>query len=125
MLICFAEAKAQFGSFFNAAAAWMTGGRFCHVAIVFEVQNPDGSWTFPEVAVVKTGDTEKDVVRLCEVEDFTGWTCYRLSFNDPSMERNCFAYVRDNWAGKPYDKIGSVMDFTFCFCCPQGAVGYE
>lgn len=120
MLICFAEPVAQFGSFFNNAAAWLTGGRFCHVAIVFEIQNASGLWSFSEVVVVKTGHADLDVVRFCEVEDFTGWTCFRLTFNDHTVERHCFDYVKAKWEGKPYDKVGSVMDFTLFSCCPRG-----
>lgn len=120
MLVCFAEPKAQFGSFFNAAAAWLTGGRFCHVAVVFEVQNPNGTREYSEVVVVKTGHEKDDVVKMCEVEDFDGWTCYRLTFSDPAIEKNCLNYVNENWVGKSYDKVGSVMDFTLCFCFPRG-----
>jgi hypothetical protein len=118
MIVCFAEAKRRFATPFNALVAFLTGGKFCHVAIIFEMnENTD---VFREVSIVKTGNPDNDVVQITDVEDLTGWTCYRIILDDPNKETEAYDHVVRNMLGRKYDKTGSVADFALCCCFPQG-----
>lgn len=119
MYICFAEPKRQYGSFFNSAAAFVTRGKFCHVAIVFELHHEDNVVEHVECFIQRTNHPENDVVKLAKVENFEGWTCYRLQI-DPTIEKEAYNYVCHRLQGMPYDRVGSIADFTFCWCFPMG-----
>ena len=77
MFICFTEAKGAYKGFLNGIAAYLTGGKYCHVVVVFETFDENDNLSFKECSIVRSKDEEYNRVHLSDVELMTGWTCYR------------------------------------------------
>jgi hypothetical protein len=122
MFLCFAEAEGVYATPLNRFAAFLTGGKFCHVAVVFELPQSDGTVKYVECSIVKCADERLNKVHLSEVEDMSGWTCFRLQLQNPVYELEAYNYVCKNLLGMSYDDIGSATDFTLFWCCPVGTV---
>jgi hypothetical protein len=120
MFICFATPENQYNTYFNRLAACFTRGPFCHVAVVFELTQSDGSIRYEECSINRSGNFKKDVVTLSQVENFEGWTCFRLELEDPNCELEAYRWVATSLVGEHYDTRGSIVDVAFCCCLPGG-----
>lgn len=120
MFLCFAEPTNAYGTLLNKVTAFITGGSYCHCAVVFELPQIDGSVKYVECSIVRCKDERFNKVHLSEVESFEGWSCWRLQLQRAEYEIEAYNYVVNNLLGQPYDNLGSIMDFTFCWCCPIG-----
>jgi hypothetical protein len=120
MFLCFAEPRNTYGGLLNRLAALFTGGSYCHVTVVFELPQKDGTFKYQECSIVRSNDERFNRVHLSEVENMDGWTCYRLQLQRPEYELEAYNYVCNHLLGVHYDNIGSIADFTFCWCFPRG-----
>lgn len=117
MFVCFAPPRGAYGSKFNRLIAWLTRGKFCHVAIVFECPLENGATAYVECSVVSTGPNNHDVVHFSEVEDMEGWTCFRLTLDNPACEIEAYNYVFHNLLKQVYSTADSIIEAGLC-CLP-------
>jgi hypothetical protein len=118
MIVCFTQALRNYETPGNKMVACFTGGKYCHVTIIFEIPQPNGSVSYEECSILR-GKGDISVVHLSPVENMEGWTCFKV-WSDPKIESEVYEYVKERLLGTPYDNIGSVTDFALYplfFCC--------
>lgn len=119
MYVCFAEASGPYSGAFNKFVSLITGGKFCHVTVIFELLTEKGV-VFQECSIVKCKDDTLSRVHFSQVEDMKGWKCYHLRDLDRKSEIEAYEYTRDHLLGVPYETSRMFLEYVPCLKYSSG-----
>jgi hypothetical protein len=118
MLICFARPTGFYDLLLNKVVAFLTGGSFCHVIVLFELQREDGNYDVVECSIVRSDDDTLNRVHFDEeLQDMSDWSCFRLNDTRPEFERQIYENVKREMTGIVYQNglIFEDIEFSNCF----------
>lgn len=117
MLICFARPTGFYDLFLNKIVALLTGGSFCHVIVLFELQRDDGNYDIVECSIVRSDDDTLNRVHFDEqLQDMSDWTCFKLNGIKPEFERQVYENVKRDMTGIIYQNGLMFEDIELSNC---------
>lgn len=113
MIICFTEAKGTYRGIFNRLSAFVTGGKYCHVMVIFEFDFED-EIKYQQCSIVKYEKERINRIQFSDVEDISGWKCYTQKIRNAELEEKIYQEIYAKRSTVFYEGPKMYLEYITC-----------